>query len=702
HWAAHLAKLETELATTPELERPPLAETILFMRTTDMAVVVSQSQNEVADMADLGVDIAKHRRRMNEEDLDSKFKDPADPFRLVFVCAMWLTGFDAPSCSTIYLDKPMRNHALMQTIARANRVFPEKDSGLIVDYVGVFRNLEAALAIYGASRDGGYTPIAPKDGLAGELEEAFAELVEFLDANDVDLADLEAAKGFEFIALQKAAVEALLVDDPTRRRYVSLARRVRTVFKSLLPDPAAQQATHRVAVVRSLAAKLESTTEAPDIGDAMDAVSELLDRSVGAEEYVIRSGGDAGPLVDLNQLDFEQLALRFAGSKRTAAKQIERNLERRLDAAVRKNPTRLDLAERFRRLIDEYNAGTHNLEEFLRRLKAINDELTEEEQRTVREDLSEDELAIYDLLTKPEPELSQAEGAQVKAAAKRLLAHVTEKLVLDWRKHQHTRAAVQVAVGEILDADLPEVYGPELFDDKVQRVYEHIYASYVDNGESVYTGAVEAPPAVVPVATLPILEDVNDRLLDQARNDRALFARLMEELYGTRETWFRSTEELLASDETRSVEFKQTARWNVKEQRKDKTMEEVIVKTVAGFLNGHGGTLLIGVSDSGAPVGLDDDFQLVKPPNADGYIGWLDTLLETSLGHGGAHRVQIRVEVIAGRDVCRLDVPATSRPIWAKGKDGDVFYERRNNSTRVVPEHEIAGFLAERFPQNPR
>ncbi|MGH3428552.1 MAG: type I restriction endonuclease subunit R, partial [Mycobacteriales bacterium] len=403
-WAAHLAELEAQLATTPKLERPPLEAAIEFMRTTDMAVVVSQAQNEMADMAELGIDIAPHRRRMNGEDLDSKFKDPDDPFRLVFVCAMWLTGFDAPSCSTIYLDKPMRNHTLMQTIARANRVFPDKDSGLIVDYVGVFRNLEAALAIDGASREGdGNTPIQPKDELAVDLAAALEEIADFLEANDVDLADLETAKGFEFIALQKSAVEALLVDDTTRRRYVSLARRVRTAFKALLPDPAAQAMTHRVAVIRSLAAKLESAAEVPDISGVMDSVSQLLDRSVGAEEYVMRAGGDAGPLVDLNQLDFDQLALRFAGNKRTAAKQIEQNLEKRLDAALRKNPTRSDLAERFRRLIDEYNAGTHNLEEFLRRLKAINDELTEEERRTVREDLTEAELAIYDLLTKPEP-----------------------------------------------------------------------------------------------------------------------------------------------------------------------------------------------------------------------------------------------------------------------------------------------------------
>ena len=563
-WAAHLAELEAQLTTTPKLERPPLEATIEFMRTTDMAVVVSQAQNEVADMAELGLDIAAHRRRMNNEDLDSKFKDPDDPFRLVFVCAMWLTGFDAPSCSTIYLDKPMRNHTLMQAIARANRVFPDKDSGLIVDYVGVFRNLEAALAIYGASREGeGNTPIQPKDELAVDLAAALEEIADFLEANDVDLTDLETAKGFEFIALQKSAVEALLIDDTTRRQYVSLARRVRTVFKALLPDPAAQAMTHRVAVIRSLAAKLESASEVPDISGVMDSVSQLLDRSVGAEEYLIRAGGDAEPLVDLNQLDFEQLALRFAGNKRTAAKQIEQNLEKRLDAAVRKNPTRIDLAERFRRLIDEYNAGTHNLEEFLRRLKAINDELTEDEQRTVREDLTEAELAIYDLLTKPEPELTKPEQTKVKAAAKHLLEHVTEKLVLDWRKRQHTRAAVQVAVGKLLDEELPEVYGPNLFDDKVTRVYEHIYASYFDNGESVYSRAIEEGSAAVPVATMPsTTAEVDDDLLVQIRNDPALFTKMMEEVFGLHETWTMTTDQLL-TEETRHVEFKQSARWSL-------------------------------------------------------------------------------------------------------------------------------------------
>jgi type I restriction enzyme R subunit len=593
----------------------------------------------------------------------------------------------------------MRNHTLMQTIARANRVFPDKDSGLIVDYVGVFRNLEAALAIYGASRDSdGDTPIQAKEELAVDLEEALAEVIECLDDHDVDLADLEEAKGFEFIALQKSAVEALLIDDATRRRYVSLARRVRTVFKALLPDPVAQQVTHRVAVIRTLAAKLESLTDAPDIGDVMDSVNELLDRSVGAEEYIIRAGGDADPLVDLNQLDFEQLVLRFAGNKRTAARQIEQNLDRRIDAAVRKNPTRFDLAQRFRRLIDEYNAGTHNLEEFLRRLKAINDELTAEEQRTVREDLTEDELAIYDLLTTPEPELSEAERKQVKATAKRLLQHVTEKLVLDWRKRQHTRAAVLSTVKDVFDDGLPDVYGPDLFDDKCQRVYEHIYASYFDNGQSVYGGAVEVTPAFVPAVTLPTsATGVGEEILLQARSDPDLFARLMEEVFGLHETWIMPTDQLLR-EETKHVEFKQTARWDVSLGTQDKLIEEIVCKTVAGFLNSQGGTLLIGVDDDGTPVGLDRDYACVTPSDADGFVNWLDTMLENALGHAGAHRVQIRIDVIAGTEVCRVDVPASSRPIWTKFKRKDaVLFERRNNSTREVPASDIDQFINERF-----
>ena len=702
-WARYLANLEGRLVNTPELERPHLESLIEFMRSTDMAVVVSQAQNEVAEMAAAGLDIAKHRKRMLAEDLDSKFKDPDDPFRLVFVCAMWLTGFDSPSTSTVYLDKPMRNHTLMQTIARANRVFPDKDNGLIVDYVGVFRNLEKALAIYGADRTGSALdlPIRPKDDLVAELGTALGEVADFCDANDIDLDDMEAAQGFEFIALQKAAVEALLIDEQTRRRYVSLARQVRKTFKALLPDPEAMAVTHRVAVIRSIGSKIESASEAPDIRRVMDSVSELLDRSVGAKEYIIRSAGGADPLIDLNQLDFEQLSLNFAANKRTAALAIEKNIKKRLVDAVRKNPTKLELAERFRRLIEDYNAGTHSLEEFLRQLKAINDELTDEEQRPVREGATEAELAVFDLLTKPGPRLSEAEAKRVSSAAKKVLEHVKEKLVLDWKRRQQTRSAVRVAVGTVLDEELPDVYGPELFDQKVDAIFDHIYASYFDNGGSVYDVPDADTGTGTAVATLPTTaEEVSDDLLVQVRSDPELLARLVETVFGASATWACPTEELLVDNETRAVEYKQTARWNVREQRRDKRMEQVAVKTVAGLLNDRGGTLLIGVTDGRETVGLDDDYAQVKPPSADGYVNWLDTLFENNLGHAGANRLDIRIDRVNSHDICRIDVPASSRPIWVKTKKGaDALYQRRNNSTREVPTDEVDAFITERFGQ---
>nr|MDQ6928593.1 type I restriction endonuclease subunit R [Actinomycetota bacterium] len=240
-WAEHRAELQSQHDALAELERPWLASRLALMDSTDMAAVVSQSQNEIARLERQGLDIRPHRRRMNEENLAERFKAADDPLRIVFVCAMWMTGFDAPSVSTIYLDRPMRNHTLMQTIARANRVSPDKDNGLIVDYIGVFRNLEKALAIYGAANaeSGVDTPIKHVDELVVALREAIDRVIALCAALGVDLPALRDANGFEHIALRDAAVEALLADEEQRVAFLATARRVRKLFKALLPDPAA-------------------------------------------------------------------------------------------------------------------------------------------------------------------------------------------------------------------------------------------------------------------------------------------------------------------------------------------------------------------------------------------------------------------------------------------------------------------------------
>src|SRR5450759_5612087 len=205
-------------------------------------------------MKKLGLDIVPHRRRMNEQELDEKFKDPDDPLRLVFLCAMWLTGCDAPSCSTIYLDKPMRNHTLMQTIARANRVFPGKHSGMIVDYANVFASLERALAIYAQGR-GGNLPVRDKKALVEELRHAVAEATAYCQAHGADLGRIEntSAENFERAQAVEDAANRLLAPETVKRDFMAHARLVDALFRAVKPDPVAVEFSVRCGSIRALA-----------------------------------------------------------------------------------------------------------------------------------------------------------------------------------------------------------------------------------------------------------------------------------------------------------------------------------------------------------------------------------------------------------------------------------------------------------------
>jgi type I restriction enzyme R subunit len=452
---------------------------------------VSQSQNEGEDLGKKGVDILPHRRRMVTEDLDTKFKDPANPFRLVFVCVMWMTGFDVPSCSTIYLDKPMRNHTLMQTIARANRVCGDKVNGLIVDYVGMFRDLQKALAIYGSASGGGVkegeTPVEDKSVLIEELRQALAETTAFCTTQGIDVPQIRTSQGFARVKFVDDAVDAILVNDETKGRYLAFARNVDRLYKAILPDVAANTFSPQRALFTALAHAIRSLTRPADITEFMGAVEEVLDASIAAEGYVIHDPGGEYRL-DLSQIDFDALKERFAqGRKRTEAEKLRGTLNAKLRQMVRLNKSRMDYLERFQRMIDEYNAGSANVQLFFENLVAFAQELRAEEQRHIAENLAEEELAVFDLLTKPDLNLSAQEQKQVKQVARELLDTLKrEKLVLDWRKRQQTRAQVKVTIEECLDRGLPERYTPELFQQKCEVLYQHVYDSYYGQGRSLY------------------------------------------------------------------------------------------------------------------------------------------------------------------------------------------------------------------------
>lgn len=494
HWERRIEQLKRDRVTAREQMRDEIDRQIAYMEETDMAVVVSQAQNEIGDFKRKGLDILPHRKRTVEEDLETKFKNPEDPFRIVFVCSMWMTGFDAPSVSTVYLDKPMKNHTLMQTIARANRVWGEKQSGMIVDYVGVFRNLQKALAIYGGgergSAGGGESPIRNKEELVRELEEQLRGAVAFCQKHGIDVHALVAAEGFERTAKMADAREAILVNDDTKKRFLTLVNHLKRLYKAVLPDPSAARFAAVVSTLGALAAMVRAVSGPVSIAEVMREVETLLDRSIAPEQYVISGDRPEYPgadRIDLSQIDFELLRQKFAGNhKRTQVERLKAAIGNKLEEMVALNRTRTDYLEKFLEMIEEYNSGSKNVELFFDELLAFTKRLSQEEQRAVAENLSEEELAVFDLLMRPHPDLSDAEVKEVKGVARELLETLKrEKLVLDWRRRQQSRAGVLTTVQDVLDK-LPRAYTTEMYNEKCQRVYQHIFDAYADATKSVY------------------------------------------------------------------------------------------------------------------------------------------------------------------------------------------------------------------------
>ncbi len=496
HWAIEQKRVEKELARLAKVKvrtEEVLAEAqeydrrLTVIKTTDMALIVSPGQNEIEQMKKLGLDILPHRTRMHDEDLDEKFKDADDPLRLVFVCAMWLTGFDAPSCSTVYLDKPMRNHTLMQTIARANRVYPGKHSGMIVDYANVFASLEKALAIYGAGK-GGKNPVKDKKKLVADLRKAIEAATTFCTKQGVDLSAMEHLPGGSGQRLQLLddAVNALISPESLRREFFAHQRLVDALYGAVKPDPVALEFAARVASLTAIAdaIKAKLNPNPVDITGVLGEIGALLDASIEGVSVAKTSS----PPLDLSKIDFGALAKRFKESdhKNTDLEVLKAAIRAQLEKLVRLNRTRADFQEKFEELIESYNAGSRNIEELFDELLNLSRNLSDEQQRHVREKMSEEELVIFDILTRPAPELTTAERAEVKKVARELLERLKELLVLNWRHKSSARAQLKLTIENVLDTGLPRAYDKNLYTVKCSALFEHVYESYPEKDAGVY------------------------------------------------------------------------------------------------------------------------------------------------------------------------------------------------------------------------
>ena len=465
-----------------------------WLDSTIVEIIISESQNEVADFAKWGFDIIPHRALIKQGfetpdgkrvDVETAFKSPDHPFRVAIVCAMWLTGFDVESLSTLYIDKPMKAHTLMQAIARANRVYPGKDFGLIVDYNGMLKSLREALAQYAIGDDG------PGGGdILIPIEQRVQALIEAIGATEAHLLSLKfdcntliGATGFAKIKALKDGVDAVYTSDIAKGRFEILARQVFIRFRALVTEPTAYAYAERHDNIEAIYKKLTERRDTADVTDLLKELHRIVNEAIQTQE----PGDDQaeGLTFDLSKIDLEKLRQEFAKKvrrKASAIQDIRTLVEQKLADMLAKNPTRMDYQLKYEQIIADYNNEKDRtaIEETFRRLLELVDSLDEEQKRATREGLGEEELALFDLLLKDGIDKTARE--RVKQASKQLLAAVKARLAeLDrfWEKEQ-TKGEIETLILDHVYADLPTPPFAEAEKELIARnVYAHVWQQAV-------------------------------------------------------------------------------------------------------------------------------------------------------------------------------------------------------------------------------
>ena len=507
YWRERVTELEAERArTADEQEEIHLQRRIAWMRETRMAVVVSEEQGEVERFAKAGHDVIPHRRLIKEGidlppalreqprfrtmqrmALDDAFKEPAHPFRVAIVCAMWLTGFDVPSLATLYLDKPLKAHTLMQAIARANRVNDGKNNGLIVDYCGILRHLRSALATFAGATGapgaagGGLDPARPEEDLLADLGAAIALVRGFLNAGGAPLEAVTGGEGFARNAAIVACKEAANESDETRKRFEVGCREVFKKFRACINLPAVAEYRAERGALAVIYRSLQRDRERADVSDILRGLQEVVDDAIEVRSDRV---AETDPY-DISRIDFDLLRREFQRSRgqRTAIQELKNLVENRLRFLLERNPLRANFQERYEGIVAGYNREKDRptIEQTFEALLMLVEELDEEETRAIREGLDEESLAVFDLLRKPD--LNARDIKRIKGVAVELLRNLkAEPLRVDrWQEKEATRDAVFGAIRDFLYSDrtgLPGGYTDAEVEARSGEVFRHVFRVY--------------------------------------------------------------------------------------------------------------------------------------------------------------------------------------------------------------------------------
>ena len=484
YWQQEISALEQRvLAVASDQEQMELSRKLAWMKETEMCVVISQEQNEIQTFTQWGLDIRPHREKMEKRELDKEYKDADSPFRVVFVCAMWLTGFDVKSLSCLYLDKPLKAHTLMQTIARANRVAEGKSNGLIIDYVGIVKALKQALSDYTQNKNGtSHTdPTVDKDELIAHILESVAAATALLQEHDFDLSALIAASGFAKMTLLADGAEAMCSDQETKKKYNTYAGEISRLIKYLDRDDITDETRSQTDAILAIQRQMQKRRRHININPLMVEINRIVNENIEIET----AEGDLpaeSRQFDISQIDFDLLAREMARVKRKnlLIKDLEDLIQDRLATMMAANPSRVDYYKRYMDIIEEYNAEQDRttIEKTFMELMKLAQEMSEEEQRYVREGFSSDEeLSIYDLLFSES--LSKSDIAKIKKLSVELLQKIKARIAqMDhWTDKDETRATVQNLIRDELYMSIPDSMFDQL-DYYREVVYEYVYSHY--------------------------------------------------------------------------------------------------------------------------------------------------------------------------------------------------------------------------------
>ena len=486
YWQQEIATLKKQIASSvSQQEVQELNRKLKWMQETEMAVVVSQEQNEIQTFQKWGLDITPHRLKMEKRELDKEFKDKDNKLRVVFVCAMWLTGFDVKTLSCLYIDKPMKAHTLMQTIARANRVAEGKTNGLIIDYIGIVKALRQALADYTANPEGGEggnDPTIDKQELIKHVHEAIAAATAFLKEHDFELQNLIEADNFFKLFLLKEAANAMCETAEVRKTYCTYATTLLKLWKYLdREDITAEMKQHKDAI-EAIYKELQKKRKHADITDLSVAINEIVNDHIQIDS-TIAAEPETSRRFDISGINFDLLRREFAKSreKNLIMKDIQELLQERIALMLAQNPTRINFYEKYQEIIREYNQEQNrvNIEQTFEELMQLSGRLTEEEKRYVREGFENDEqLSMYDVLMKED--LSKEDIKKLKKVAVDLLAKIKDMMesMSNPFDNPTAKATIIIAIRDTLWSDLPESYSDESINYYKDAVYNYVSQRY--------------------------------------------------------------------------------------------------------------------------------------------------------------------------------------------------------------------------------